>query len=119
MNATSNFYINKIKEDLSHKQRTNPQYSLRAYAKHLGVHSSTLSQILNGKRSLPLKNATAVVSKLNLGPKERTLFLESLYHIKTNLDDIKINQNDDRFMLDESYAKVIAEWEHYGSHYSF
>ncbi|MDO9182600.1 MAG: TIGR02147 family protein, partial [Bacteriovorax sp.] len=113
METTNAFYINKIKEDLSLKQRMNPQYSLRAYAKHLGVHSSTLSQILNGKRALPLKNATTVASKLNLGPKERTLFIESLYKLKTSLDDIKIDQNDDRFMLDESYAKVIAEWEHY------
>ncbi len=113
METTNTFYINKIREDLSQKQRINPQYSLRAYAKHLGVHSSTLSQILNGKRALPIKNAASVASKLNLGPKERTLFLESLYRIKTTLDDIKINQEDDRFMLDESYAKVIAEWEHY------
>ena len=33
--------------------------------------------------------------------------------LKTNLDDIKLDQSDDRFILDKSYAKVIAEWEHY------
>ena len=107
------FYIHKLKEDLSLKQRANPQYSLRAYAKYLGVHSSTLSQVLSGKRPLPLKNATSVASKLNLGPKERTLFLESLYQLKTSLDDLKVDPIDTRFMLDESHAKVIAEWEHY------
>ena len=53
METNNAFYINKIKEDLSLKQRANPQYSLRAYAKHLGVHSSTLSQVLTGKRGLP------------------------------------------------------------------
>ena len=111
---TTTFYINKIKEDLSHKQRLNPHYSLRAYARDLGIHSSTLSQILKGKRPLPLKNSVEIVKKLGLGPKERTLFLESLYKTKTNLDDIKIDNNDDdRFMLDESYFKAIAEWEHY------
>ena len=57
METNNAFYINKIKEDLSLKQRANPQYSLRAYAKHLGVHSSTLSQVLTGKRGLPKKNA--------------------------------------------------------------
>lgn len=113
METNNAFYINKIKEDLSLKQRANPQYSLRAYAKYLGVHSSTLSQVLTGKRGLPIKNAAVVASKLNLGPKERTLFLESLYQLKTSLDDIKVEQNDNRYMLDESYAKVIAEWEHY------
>jgi uncharacterized protein (TIGR02147 family) len=113
MENTNAYYINKLKEDLSLKQRANPHYSLRAYATHLEMHSSTLSQVISGKRSLPLKNASTVASKLNLGPKERTLFLESLYKLKTNLDEIKVDANDDRFMLDESYSKVIAEWEHY------
>jgi uncharacterized protein (TIGR02147 family) len=113
MESQAIFYINKLKEDLSQRQKHNPSYSLRAYAKHLDVHSSTLSQVIKGKRSLPLKNAMKIASKLNLGPKDRTLFLESLYQSKTSIDDIKINENDDRFMIDESYAKVIAEWEHY------
>jgi uncharacterized protein (TIGR02147 family) len=113
METNNAFYINKIREGLSLKQRVNPSYSLRAYANFLGVHSSTLSQVLSGKRSLPLKSAKEVSEKLNLGPKDKTLFLESLYRIKTNLDDIKVDHNDDRFMLDESYSKVIAEWEHY------
>jgi uncharacterized protein (TIGR02147 family) len=113
METNNAFYINKIREDLSLKQRANPSYSLRAYANFLGLHSSTLSQVLSGKRSLPLKNAKEVTTKLNLGPKDKTLFLESLYRLKTNLDDIKVDQNDDRFILDESYSKVIAEWEHY------
>ncbi len=113
METNNTFYINKIREDLSIKQRANPSYSLRAYANFLGVHSSTLSQILKGKRSLPLKSAKNVANKLNLGPKDKMLFLESLYRSKTNLDDIKIEQNDIRFILDESYSKIIAEWEHY------
>lgn len=113
METNNAFYINKIKEDLSHRQRVNPSYSLRAYSNFLGLHSSTLSQVLNGKRTLPLKNAKTVVDKLNLGPKDKTLFLESLYRTKTKIDDIKIDQNDDRFILDESHSKVIAEWEHY------
>lgn len=109
---TQSYYIHKLKEDLSLKQKQNPHYSLRAYARDLGLHSSTLSQILKGKRALPLKNAGEVAFKLNLGPKEKTLFLESLYKTKTSIDDIDISQ-DDRFLIDESYYKVIAEWEHY------
>jgi uncharacterized protein (TIGR02147 family) len=113
METNTRFYIYKLKEDLSLKQKANPQYSLRAYARFLGVHSSTLSQVLSGKRALPIKNVTNVAKRLNLSPKEHTLFFESFYQIKTNLDDIQIQQNEQRFMLDESYAKVIAEWEHY------
>ena len=112
MSTTESYYIAKIREELSLKQRANPNYSHRAYARDLGLHSSTLSSILKGRRPLPLKNSKYVAAKLNLGPKERTLFLESLYRTKTNIDEIKIDENDDRFILDETYYKVIAEWEH-------
>lgn len=113
MESNQPFYVNKIKEDLSQRQRLNPSYSLRAFSNFIGIHSSTMSQILSGKRTLPLKNAKQVANKLNLGPKDRTLFLESLYRSKTNIDEIKIDLNEDRFILDESYSKVISEWEHY------
>lgn len=113
METKTAYYITKLKEDLSQRQKTNPMYSLRSYAKFLDMHSSTLSQVINGKRALPFKHAPVVVDKLRLKPKERTLFLESLYKEKTALDLIKIDPEDDRFILDESYSKVIAEWEHY------
>jgi uncharacterized protein (TIGR02147 family) len=109
------YYIKKIKEDLSLKQRSNPQYSLRSYARDLGVHPATLSQIFKGTRPLPHKNSEQVIKKLNLGPKERTLFIESLMKLKIRLDEINIKDNDERFMLDESFYKVIAEWEHYAA----
>jgi uncharacterized protein (TIGR02147 family) len=110
---TQTYYITKIKEDLSLRQRSNPQYSLRAYARHVGMHPSTLSQVIKGNRPLPLKDSIRIVEKMNLGPKERTLFMESLLRSKTNIDKIEIDALDERFMLDESYYKVIAEWEHY------
>ncbi len=107
------YYLTKIKQDLSQKQKVNPHYSLRAFARDLGVHPSTMSQILKGNRPLPLKDSSRVVEKLNLGPKERTLFMESLLKSKVRLDNIKIDEVDNRFMLDESHYKIIAEWEHY------
>jgi len=113
MEQTQNYYIHKLQDGLSQKQRQNPNYSLRAYARDLGVHAATLSQVMKGSRPLPVKDSLSVVQKLLLPPKERTLFLESLYRSKTKLDAIKIDDNDERFMLDESHFKSIAEWEHY------
>jgi len=113
MELQGQYYLKVIKEDLSQKQKNNPHYSLRAYARDLDVHPSTLSQIIKGARPLPLKDSKKVIQKLGLSPKEQTLFLESLFQTKTKLDNIKISQNDERFMLDESYHRVIAEWEHY------
>lgn len=107
------YYISKLKEGLSTRQRSNPSYSIRAYARDLGMDSSSLSQILKGKRTIPSKISKEIARKLNLAPKESTLFIESINRSATSIDDIKISPLDERFMLDESYHKVIAEWEHY------
>ena len=113
METSQAYYINKMNDHLSLKQRANPNYSLRAFSRDLGIHSSTLCQIIKGKRRLPIKHASSVVERMSLSPKEKTLFMESLYRSKTNIDNIKIDSTDQRYILDESYHKVIAEWEHY------
>lgn len=113
METQSPYYLLKLKEALSLKQRENPSYSLRAFARDMDIHPSTMSQIIKGNRSLPFKDSAHVVNKLKLKPKDRTLFMESLMRIKTQIDNIKIDALDQRFMLDESYYKIIAEWEHF------
>ncbi len=113
MEAQQAFYISKLKESLMARQTVNPQYSLRAFARDLDIDSSTLSQIINGKRSIPVKNTSSIASKLNLNDRDFTLFLESTKNSESIIDKIKISPVDQRFMLDESFYKVIAEWEHY------
>ena len=106
------YYVTKIKDCLSVKQKENAHYSLRAFAKDIEIHHGTLAHVLNGIRHLPTKAADSVVNKLRLSPKERTLFMESLLRKKHSLDSIKIDESDERFILDESFYKVLAEWEH-------
>jgi uncharacterized protein (TIGR02147 family) len=113
MENTEPYYVSKLKEDFSRRQRRSSSYSLRAFARDLGVHHGALSEIIKGKRKLPLKISSPVMDKLGLGPKERTLFFESIHSAKSQLDKIKIDKSEDRFMLDESFFNVIAEWEHY------
>ena len=110
---TEAYYLVKMREGLSLKQRNNPHYSLRAYARDIGIHPATLSQIINGKRGLPFKDADFVAKKLNLGPKEHALFKESLLQKKSTLESIKVSVEDTRVMLDDSFYRIIAEWEHY------
>ena len=102
-----------MKEILSLKQRENPHYSLRAFARDLELHPGTLAKVISGERGLPLKDAPIVMNKLKLTPKERALFMESLKKRKTNIDDIKLDPLDTRFVVDESNYKVISEWEHF------
>lgn len=109
------YYLKKIKEDFSRRQRGNSAYSLRAYARDLGIPPSTLSQVLLGNRSLPLKNVDRVLKCIKLTAKERTLFFDSLSRKNLSIDQIQVRAEDDRFILDESHYQVIAEWEHYAA----
>jgi len=59
---------------LSEKQRTNPRYSLRAWAKHVGVEATSLSRILRGERKLSLDLAVKVAENLGLKEKEKRYF---------------------------------------------
>ena len=107
------YYIQKIKLYLEEKQKINSAYSLRALARDFNLDSSSLSQVLRGRRILPLNVANTIADRMKLSDKERTLFFESLNRLRFSIDDIEIKKLDDRFMLDGSYYKVIAEWEHY------
>lgn len=107
------YHIHCLKEELSNKQKVNHGYSLRAFARDLDMNSSTLSQVLSGKRKLPVKNIEKVLLKLELTPEAKHLFFESYYRSSSRLDSIKIDPSDNRFVLEQSQFKVIAEWEHY------
>ena len=113
METVQAYYLTKMREGLSLKQRNNPHYSLRAYARDIGIHPATLSQIINGKRPLPVKDSENVIKKLNLAPKEKAMFLDSLHRRTSSLSRIKVSEDHDRLLLDESYYKIIAEWEHF------
>lgn len=113
MESQPSFYVTKLREVLLRKQLNNPQYSLRAYARDLGLDPSTLSKVLKGSRPLTIKDSPIVAGKLNLSPADKTLFLESVYKTKVQLDEIKVSAVDDRHFIDESHHAVIAEWEHF------
>lgn len=113
METDQPYYISKLKEQFSLKQKSNPHYSLRAYARDLDIHPATLSQILKGNRGLPLKNSARVLSALKLDTSEKSLFLDSFIKTRSSLNSIRIEPMKDQMILNESHYKIIAEWEHY------
>ncbi len=113
MQTRETFYLHKLREALSSRQRKNSSYSLRAFAKDLEIDSSNLSAILQKKRSLPQNRAKAFARKLKLSPKESALFVSSTIRKQMRLDSIKVNEEAKNYLLDEKYYKVISEWEYY------
>lgn len=97
----------KLQSELIERARRNPKYSLRAFAKHLQVESSSLSQIINGKRPLTRKMCERLLSRLDIEPSEYDYFLGKATSLKAR------KEFDSYATLDGDAFKVISDWYHY------
>ncbi|MGE0174352.1 MAG: TIGR02147 family protein [Oligoflexales bacterium] len=101
------FLLNAYKE----KRQKNSQYSLRSYAKFLGISAPQLSKILNRKQPLSLRHATQIADKLALSPSQRSQLATALNSELLLPTDARGRQEflqlaDDRFRL-------ISDWWHF------
>lgn len=74
---TTPFWITKINEELKNRRQSNPAYSLRSFAKDIGLHPAILSLALKGKRALPLRHVPMVLERININDSEKEQFTES------------------------------------------
>lgn len=64
-----------LKEVLASRRKLNKDFSLRAWARNVGVPPSTFSEVLNGRRHLPMNIASKVARTLGLSNQEQMHFL--------------------------------------------
>jgi uncharacterized protein (TIGR02147 family) len=98
---------NILMEELTKRQTRNTSYSLRAFARDLGIGATTLSDVLADKRNLSKTNLAKVMEKLLLSPVERDR-LWSNYKESVN----RAPEVDLKTLLDEDVFRLIADW-HY------
>jgi uncharacterized protein (TIGR02147 family) len=109
------YYLDKVREAYFERQRSNPSFSLRAYARYLEIQAPSLSAILRNKRRLSLKAADRVMEKLNLSPVERRRFRDSLIERpgKNETSSTAHAETSSYVLRSEDHYKIIAEWEHF------
>ena len=115
-------YRTFLREILAEKQQKNPQFSLRAFAKVLGIQPSFLSLVLNGKRDISEETVGLIATNLELSSTQaRELsLLVRLEKVKNPaqrlqlLQDLKVLRPDLSHIRDLSVDqfKVISEWYH-------
>lgn len=66
-----------LQNELARRKQKNSSYSLRSFAKNIGIHPAALSEFLNGKRSLSLKLATKILEEIPDSPEKQTFVLDS------------------------------------------
>jgi len=64
-----------LKQAFTRLAKNNPRYSLRAFAKKLGVSPGGLSQILSRQKKLSVQRGYEVAKKLNLNGPDAEFFL--------------------------------------------
>jgi len=95
-----------LKDDFLARQKRNGRYSLRAYARALQIHSSTLSAIMNGKRKISPQQAQKIMRVLEIPTKERKLILLSIMSEEKETSVFYHTLSDD-------ILSVVSGWEHF------
>ena len=90
-------------QEFLNRKKKNPSYSLRAFAKLLGISPSYLSLVFSGKRTLPPKQTLKIASKLELSPLESLKLAYPQYALNSDI----------RKEISNSEFKVVADWKYF------
>lgn len=114
-------YREILQREFEARTAANARYSLRAFARDLGVGASQLSEIFNGRCGMSRKTAESLAKKLNLSPTECERFctLVELEHARSerqkDIAAIKLKSLESAAQFQEielEYFKVISDWYH-------
>lgn len=108
MNATA-FLRNELQKQLTEIQSKNSRFSIRAFAKQIGLQSGTLSLILLGKRTISFRLASKIIQSLSLDPSVREQLLSSLKtdKVKKQTADLRLLQ------LQSDQFQILKDWRHF------
>lgn len=95
-------YRSLLLERYKARREKNSAYSMRAFARDLGVSKTSLSDILAGKRDFSRRNLIKIEESLSLSPVE--------------IKDWKRIQGppEDRLLVKEDEFQLISDWQHFG-----
>ncbi len=105
--AARDGYRGRIFSELVARQRRNPAYSLRSFARDLGMSPTTLSRLFNGKRGLSEDSLKQVAARLTFAPEETTAALDELRGRPDPLADTAYTA------LSSDIFHSLAEWYYF------
>lgn len=92
-------------QEITERRARNPAYSLRAFARDVGVSPAALSQYLNRKRELSNKNRQSIIQRLSLSPAQAQSFTGKLTRTSK---PFSVTQSHD--VLGEEEFQLISDW---------
>ncbi len=97
---------NLIQEEFLKRLKSNKSYSMRAYAKSLGIDQSLLSKIMRGERELTVKMAMRLSHSLGLSTEETS---QKLKQDRVITNEFKKIQEDVFVMMSDWYHFALLE----------
>ncbi len=123
MSGTTNLHYRQLLErELETRLRRNPGYSLRAFARDIGMPVSKLSEVLRGIRGISPKTAEKIIRRMKLSPQESAVFLNlvQLHQKKSRVvrklaeEKLKTMDAVDGYgQLSLERFKIISDWHHF------
>lgn len=114
------FYLKQLEHSFESRSKANPRYSLRAYARDLGVSVSRLSGVLNGKFGLSAEAARTIAQALGLEARSSALFVDSVEskHARSKkareLALTRLQAKSESFQsLSLDQFQIISDWQHF------
>ena len=116
-----NSYRSYLKTVLVEKSQKNPGFSMRAFAQHLGLSHSTLSEVMSGRKNLSSESAHRISARLKLKVKEAEFFCLLVEHERARNLDLKseifrransLRGKKHVVTLDREAFSQIADWYH-------
>jgi uncharacterized protein (TIGR02147 family) len=99
-----------LRERLRAAMRRNPRFSLRSFAKQLGIDHWTLSQVLRSRRRLSARALEAVGKRMGLSEEALRAYAQS-FRRKPNSKSLPENIRSFQFDLDT--FQLLSAWYHY------
>jgi uncharacterized protein (TIGR02147 family) len=91
----------------------NSKFSKRSFAKKLEISSSSLSEIITGKRKVSYKKALALASKINLHHQD-LVRLRFSYEQNKKFENLnKLNLKLKEVVIEKEDFEIIFEWEYF------
>lgn len=104
--------VSYIEEVYKRRKKVNSNYSLRSFARNLGVSSSVIIQILNKKKRVSPKILKTIAPKLEMPEDVFQKFLQKQIHIK-KITNVTSLEKPSMKTIDVESFEVISTWYNY------
>jgi uncharacterized protein (TIGR02147 family) len=105
---------NMLRTTLVERQAKNPAFSLRSFAKKLGMSASAVSEILAGKRRVSIKLAGRILDRLAIAPDEREQVMQKFAtNAKRAGASAHAPTNTNYTQLSADHFHAVSDWYHF------